>query len=73
LTPEYVTNFGVKLRFLAVSALEIIEELPKLTERERRAVRQRLMELAAAENFDIAACNNSALQGAQMLDTLETE
>ena len=55
-----------------MSATEIIQELPKLTEAERRAVRQVLSELAA-ENEDIQACNQAALEGALMLDRMEEE
>jgi len=55
-----------------MSATEIINELPKLTEAERRAVRQKLSELAA-ENEDIALCNQAALEGALMLDRMEDE
>jgi len=39
-----------------MSAAEIIKELPKLTEAERREVRRKLAELAA-ENEDIALSN----------------
>ena len=55
-----------------MSATEIINELPKLTEAERRAVRQKLSELAA-QNEDVALCNQAALEGAQLLDRLEEE
>jgi hypothetical protein len=55
-----------------MSAAEIIEELPKLTEADRRAVRQRLQELAEA-NADVQLCNEIATQGALMLDRLEEE
>ena len=55
-----------------MSATEIINELPKLTDAERRAVRQKLSELAA-ENADIDSCNQAALEGAQMLDRMEEE
>lgn len=55
-----------------MSATEIINELPKLTEAERRAVRQKLSELAA-QNEDIELCNQSALGGAVMLDRMEEE
>ena len=55
-----------------MSAAEILNELPKLTEAERRAVRRKLSELAA-ENEDIALCNQAALEGAMMLDRLEEE
>jgi len=53
-----------------MSAAEIIEELPKLTEAERRAVRQKLLELAE-QNEDIALCSQSALEGALLLDRME--
>ena len=55
-----------------MSATEIINELPKLTEVERRAVGQKLLELAA-QNEDIALCNQAALDGALMLDRMEEE
>ena len=55
-----------------MSAAEILSELPKLTETERRAVRRKLTELAA-ENGDIALCDQSALEGAMMLDRMEEE
>ena len=55
-----------------MSAAEIINELPKLTEAERRAVRQKLLELAV-QNEDIALCNQSALEGALMFDKMEEE
>ena len=53
-----------------MSAAEIINELPKLTEAELRLVRQRLLEIAA-QNEDIALCNQAARDGAMMLDRLE--
>ena len=53
-----------------MNAAQIIEELPRLTEAERRAVRERLLELAQ-ENQDIAACNQAALDGALLLDRME--
>lgn len=55
-----------------MSSAEIIRELPNLTEAERRAVRQKLVELAA-ENEEIAACDQAALDGALMLDRMEEE
>ena len=55
-----------------MSAAQIIDELPKLSEVERRAVRQKLLEIAA-ENPDIELCNQSATDGALMLDRLEEE
>jgi len=58
--------------FVSVSATEIINDLPKLSESERRAVRRKLVELAA-ENQDVAACDQSALEGAMMLDQMEAD
>ncbi len=55
-----------------MSATQIIQELPKLTEPERRAIRQVLAELAA-ENEDVQLCNQAALEGALMLDRMEDE
>jgi hypothetical protein len=55
-----------------MSAADIINELPKLTEAELRSVRQRLLELAA-QNDDIALCDQAALEGAVMLDRLEED
>jgi len=55
-----------------MSAAEILSELPKPTETERRAVRRKLTELAA-ENGDIALCDQAALEGAMMLDRREEE
>lgn len=55
-----------------MSATEIINELLKLSEAERRAVRQKLSELAA-QNEDIELCNQAALDGALMLDRMEEE
>ena len=55
-----------------MSATEIIKELPKLNEQERRAIRQTLLELANQDGGN-AACNQSALDGALMLDRLEDE
>lgn len=55
-----------------MSATEILNELPKLTDLERRAVRQKLLELAE-ENEAVALCDQAALEGAQMLDRMEEE
>lgn len=55
-----------------MSATDIIKELPKLSERERRAIRQSLLDIANQDE-DIAACNETALEGAMMLDRLENE
>jgi len=56
----------------AVSASEIIRELPKLTEAERRAIRVGLLEIAN-QDPDVALSNQSALEGALMLDRLEND
>ena len=42
-----------------MSATEILNELLKLTEAERRAVRQKLLELAS-ENEAVALCDQAA-------------
>jgi hypothetical protein len=55
-----------------MSAAEIIKEIPKLTETERRAIRQVLLDIAN-QDADIAACNQSALDGALMLDRMEDQ
>src|SRR5204862_1493322 len=56
----------------AVSASEIIKELPKLSEAERRAIREGLLEIANQDG-DVALCNQAALEGALMLDGMEDE
>lgn len=55
-----------------MSAAEIIAELPRLTEAERRAVRGRLIELAIVDS-DVEACDLAATQAAQSLDRMEEE
>ena len=55
-----------------MSAAEIISELPKLTEAERRAIREALLEIAN-EDPDVALCNQAASEGAMMLDRMEDE
>jgi hypothetical protein len=55
-----------------MSAAEIIRELPRLTEADRRAIREVLLEIAN-ENPDVALCNDAALEGALMLDRLEND
>lgn len=55
-----------------MSADEIIRELPKLTEADRRAIREVLLEIANS-NPDVALCNQTALEGAQLLDRMEDE
>ena len=53
-----------------MSASEIIEELPNLSEAERRAVLKRLRELSA-QNEDIRQCDQAATEQAAQLDRLE--
>ena len=53
-----------------MSATEIIKEIPKLTEIDRRAIRQVLLDIANQDE-DVAACNQSSLEGAVMLDRME--
>jgi hypothetical protein len=55
-----------------VSASEIIKELPKLTEAERRTIREGLLEIAN-QDPDVVLCNQTALDGALMLDRMEDE
>ena len=55
-----------------MSASEIIKELPKLSEAERRAIREGLLEIAN-QDPDVAACNQAALDAALMLDHMEDQ
>lgn len=55
-----------------MSAAEIIKELPKLTEADRRAIRDMLIEIANQDPY-VAAGNQSALEGAMMLDRMEDD
>jgi hypothetical protein len=55
-----------------MSAAGIIRELPRLTEADRRAIREVLLAIAS-ENPDVALCNHSALDGALLLDRLEND
>ena len=55
-----------------MSASEIIKELPKLSEAERRAIREGLLEIANQDS-DVNLCNQAALEGALMLDRMEAE
>ena len=55
-----------------MSASEIIKELPKLSEAERRAIREGLLEIANQDS-DVSLCNQAALEGALMLDRMEEE
>ena len=53
-----------------MSASEIIKELPKLSEAERRAVLKKLRELAV-QNEDVRLCEQAAGEQAAELDRLE--
>jgi len=55
-----------------MSAVEIIQELPRLTEQERRAIRQVLLDISNQDDA-VAACNQAALEGAMLLDRLEND
>jgi hypothetical protein len=55
-----------------VSTSEIIKKLPKLSEAERRAIREGSLEIAN-QDPDVALCNQTALDGALMLDRMEDE
>jgi hypothetical protein len=55
-----------------MSATDIIRELPRLTEADRRHIREVLLEIAN-ENPDVALSNQSALDGAQLLDRMEDD
>ena len=55
-----------------MSVSEIIKELPKLSEAERRAIREGLLEIANQDSY-VSLCNQAALEGALMLDRMEEE
>lgn len=55
-----------------MSASEIIKELPKLSETERRAVLNKLRELSEQDE-DIRACNTAADEQAAALDRMEEQ
>jgi hypothetical protein len=55
-----------------MSAAEIIKELPRLTEAERRAVLDELRDLAQ-EDEDIRICNATADEQAAALDRMEEQ
>lgn len=56
-----------------MSAIEILSELPKLTEAERREVRRKLAELSSLTEEDMAMCDETALATFQGLDKQEDE
>jgi hypothetical protein len=55
-----------------MSATEIIDDLPRLTEAQLRPVRQGLLELAV-QNQDIELCNQAAADGALTFDRMEDD
>jgi hypothetical protein len=55
-----------------MSVDEIINELPRLTDADRRAIREVLLGIAN-QDPDIALSNQAALEGAMMLDRMEDE
>ena len=55
-----------------MSTSQILSELSHLTAADLLAVRRKLIELAE-ENEDIALCDATALEGAQMFDRMEAE
>ena len=55
-----------------MSMAEIIEELPKLSHQQRRELCQRIIAMEAQAE-DLAACDQSALQGFVLLDQMEAE
>ena len=55
-----------------MSTADIIRELPKLAEADRRAIREALLEIAN-KNPDVALCNQAALEGAMMFDRMEDD
>jgi hypothetical protein len=55
-----------------MNAAEIIQELPKLSQTELRAVRQRFIELAS-QNVDVALCDQASQDAAASLDRMEED
>ena len=55
-----------------MSVSEIIRELPRLSQQERRDVRRHLTEIEEVD-ADVRACDAAALEGAMTLDKLEAE
>ena len=52
--------------------MEIIQQLPKLTPAERRAIQDKLRDLAL-EDDEVRLCDAAAVAGAQLLDQMEDE
>lgn len=55
-----------------MSMADIIDELPKLTHRQRREICQRIISLEA-EQEDINVCDATAADGFALLDQMEAE
>ena len=55
-----------------MSTAEIIKELPNLPEADRRTIREVLLSIAN-QDPDVALCNQAALEGARMLDQMESD
>jgi len=55
-----------------MSAAEIMKQIPGLTDTERRAVRQMLLDLAN-QDADVVSCNQAALEGAMIFDRMQDE
>ena len=55
-----------------MSAAEIMKQIPRLTDTERRAVRQMLLDLAN-QDADVVSCNQAALEGAMIFDRMQDE
>lgn len=55
-----------------MSTAEIIKQLPKPPEADRCAIREVLLGIAN-EDPDVALCNQTALEGAMMLDQMESD
>jgi hypothetical protein len=67
-----MTSWLARATFRSMSAAEIIQELPRLSEADRRQIREVLLEIANQDQ-DVALCNQAALEGAQLLDRMEDE
>lgn len=55
-----------------MSASEIIQELLRLSEADRRAIREVLLEIANRDR-EVALCNQTALDSALLLEGMENE
>jgi len=55
-----------------MSTTEIIQELPKLTQADRRAIQKKLLELTLQDD-DVKLCDAAATEAARSLDQVEEE